>query len=128
MERMEKVRALRASVDVHYNCCQSVLLPFAEELGLTEEQAMALGNHFGSGMRHGGTCGVLSGAMMALGLAGYSEQEASAVIRRFKESHGATDCATLLKRSHDQGQARKEHCDGLVYEMVAMLEERLSAK
>ena len=41
---------------------------------------MALGAHFGSGMRHGGTCGALSGGMMVLGLAGYPEQEAAALM------------------------------------------------
>lgn len=128
MDHMERTRALRASVEVHYNCCQSVLLPFAQELGISEEQAMAIGAHFGSGMRHGGTCGALSGGMMVLGLAGYPEQEAAALIRQMRERHGATDCATLLKASHDRGEVRKEHCDGLVYEMVALLEQILSRR
>ena len=128
MEHMELARALRADQDIHYNCCQSVLLPFAQELGISEEQAMAIGAHFGSGMRHGGTCGALSGGMMVLGLAGYPEQEAAALIRQMRERHGATDCATLLKASHDRGEVRKEHCDGLVYEMVALLEQILSRR
>ena len=89
---------------------------------------MAIGAHFGSGMRHGGTCGALSGGMMVLGLAGYPEQEAAALIRQMRERHGATDCATLLKASHDRGEVRKEHCDGLVYEMVALLEQILSRR
>ena len=126
MDHMERARELRASVEVHYNCCQSVLLPFASELGLSEEQAMAIGSNFGSGMRHGGTCGALSGAMMVLGLAGRSEQEASALIRQMRENHGATDCAALLKASHDRGEVKKAHCDGLVYEMVTALERILS--
>ena len=128
MDHVERARVLRASVEVHYNCCQSVLLPFAQELGISEEQAMAIGAHFGSGMRHGGTCGALSGGMMVLGLAGYPEQEAAALIRQMRERHGATDCATLLKASHDRGEVRKEHCDGLVYEMVALLEQILSRR
>jgi len=28
------------------------------------------------------------------------------------------DCASLLKKAHDAGIVRKDHCDGLVYEMV----------
>ena len=48
------------------NCCQAVLIPFAAECGLTEEQAFRLGSHFGAGMRCGSTCGALTGALMAL--------------------------------------------------------------
>ena len=53
-----------------FNCCQSVLVSFAADLGLTEEQAFALGSNFGAGMRMGSACGALTGALMALGLMG----------------------------------------------------------
>ena len=43
MEHMELARTLRANTEVHYNCCQSVLVTFAQEMGLTQEQAYALG-------------------------------------------------------------------------------------
>ena len=128
MERMEQVRALRVDEQVHYNCCQSILVPFAPEMGLTREQAYALGAHFGSGMRHGSACGALSGALMVLGALGYDDRQATALLRQFKESHGATDCATLLKTSHERGELRKNHCDGLVYEMTAALEQILQEK
>ena len=36
---IEKAKELRAITDVHYNCAQSVLVPFAKEMGMTEEQA-----------------------------------------------------------------------------------------
>lgn len=123
MERMEHVRALRMDENVHYNCCQSVLVPFAREMGLTGEQAYALGAHFGSGMKLGATCGVLSGALMVLGALGFDGQQATALLRQFKEAHGATDCAVLLKESRERGEERKAHCDGLVYEVVAWLEQ-----
>ena len=48
MSHLETARALRADTQVHYNCCQSVLVPFAAEMGLTEAQAFALGANFGS--------------------------------------------------------------------------------
>lgn len=121
MNHTEDVRALRADTQTHYNCCQSVLIPFAGELGLSREQAYALGAHFGAGMRHGATCGALSGALMVLGGLGYGEKEALDFIRTFREHHGATDCATLLKTSHERGEPRKDHCDGLVYEMIEAL-------
>lgn len=121
MNHMEDVRALRADTQTHYNCCQSVLIPFAQEMGLTWDQAKALGAHFGSGMRHGATCGALSGALMVLGGLGYGEKEALEFIRNFRQNHGATECAALLKASHERGEARKDHCDGLVYEMIEAL-------
>ena len=34
---METAHALRGRTDVHFNCCQSVLVSFAADLGLTEE-------------------------------------------------------------------------------------------
>lgn len=122
MNHMEKVRELRENTPARPNCCQSVLVPFAREMGLTEEQAYALGAHFGAGMRHGSTCGALSGGLMVLGALGYDEKQAVALLRQFRENHGATDCAALLKASHERGEERKIHCDGLVYEVVEALE------
>ncbi len=126
MDRMEHVKALRASTEPHYNCCQSVLIPFAREMGLTEEQACALGSHFGAGMKHGSTCGALTGALMVLGMAGYGEEQSSALLRRFREDRGALTCAELLRASHDRGEARKDHCDGLVFYMTELLEQILA--
>ena len=126
MDRMEHVRALRANKEVHYNCCQSILVPFAKEMGMTGEQAYALGAHFGSGMRHGSACGALSGALMVVGALGYDEKQAAALIRQFREAHGDTACAVLLKASKERGEEKKAHCDGLVYEMALALEELLA--
>ena len=121
MNHMELARALRADTTVHYNCCQSVLIPFAEELGIDDTQATALGANFGAGMRMGATCGALTGALMVLGGLGYGEAEATALLRQFRQTHGDTNCAVLLKASHDRGEQRKDHCDGLVFEMVEAL-------
>lgn len=55
------------------NCCQAVLMAFAEEMGLSEDMLKRLGVTFGSGM--GGTegdCGALVGAEMALGIMEYA--------------------------------------------------------
>lgn len=87
MTRMEETEALRARTDVHYNCCQSVLVPFADLCGLDKETAFKLGANFGSGMRHGSTCGAVTGALMVLGLAGKGADEATALMRRFREKN-----------------------------------------
>ena len=122
MTHLEKAEELRARTDVHFNCCQAVLVTFAQEMGLTEEQAYDLGANFGSGMRCGSVCGTLTAALMVLGMKGYDEVASSAFLRKFREDHGAIECAALLKTSHDAGIPRKEHCDGLVFEVVQALE------
>ncbi|MBQ3134893.1 MAG: C_GCAxxG_C_C family protein [Oscillospiraceae bacterium] len=126
MTAMEKARALRGDTNVHYNCCQSVLIPFAEKLGLTPEQANALGAHFGSGMRHGATCGALAGALMAIGLAKGNSAAAIALLAQFKQKNGCTDCIGLLNAARERGQVKKDNCDELVYQCVAFLEELLN--
>lgn len=122
MTHLEKARELRSRTDVHFNCCQSVLVAFAEEMGLTEQQAYDLGANFGSGMRCGSVCGALTGALMALGMTGCPPEESDSFRRKFLEDHGEINCAALLKKSHEAGIPRKEHCDGLVFEVVQMLE------
>ena len=122
MTHLEKAQELRARTDVHFNCCQSVLVAFAEDMGLTEQQAFDLGANFGSGMRCGSVCGTLTGALMVLGMKGYDEEQSTAFLRKFQEDHGEINCAALLKKSHEAGIPRKEHCDGLVFEVVQMLD------
>lgn len=123
MTHLEKAQELRARTDKHFNCCQSVLVAFAEEMGLTEEQAYDLGANFGSGMRCGSVCGTLTGALMVLGMRGCDGEQSASLLRRFREEHGEINCAALLKKSHDAGILRKEHCDGLVFEVVEALSE-----
>ena len=51
-----------------FHCSQAVLAAYAEECGISEEQALKLGACFGSGMRKGEVCGACTGALMVLGL------------------------------------------------------------
>ena len=128
MTRMEESQALRDRTDVHYNCCQSVLVTFAEDMGLTREQAMGLGANFHTGLCHGGTCGALCGAGMVLGMLGYGDPETGALVRQLKGERGATHCAALLKSARERGEERKAHCDGLVYEMVDYIQKLLDQR
>ena len=92
-----------------YNCAQSVLHAFAEELGMDEDTATRVAASFGGGMgRSGGPCGALTGALMALSLATASldpaDKEAKernyALTLRFVEAFaarfGSTTCPGLL--------------------------------
>ena len=125
MTRMEETQGLRARTDVHFNCCQSVLVPFADACGLDREAAFRMGANFGAGMRHGSTCGAVTSALMVLGLAGKGPDEATEFMRRFREKNQALDCAGLLRMAKENGEERKPHCDRLVFDAVEILEDLL---
>lgn len=125
MTRMEEARALRDRTDKHFNCCQSILVPFRDVCGMDEETAYRLGTSFGGGVRCGSACGALTGSLMVLGLAGRDLETGEAFIRRFREKNGPVDCAGQLWGVSMADEARKPHCDGLVYSAVALLEEFL---
>ncbi len=92
-----------------FHCSQSVLAAFADELGITEEQALKLGACFGSGMRKGEVCGACTGALMVLGLkyGQYIKDDMESRIRAntvndrflndFKGKNGSYICNELLK-------------------------------
>ena len=93
------------------NCAQSVLLAYADVLGLTQEQAAMVSVGFGGGMgRLRLHCGAFSAAVM---LAGILEGEDGAkkehrpstyarvqeIYRRFMERNGTISCAELLGKA-----------------------------
>ena len=81
------------------NCCQAVLVAFADEAGRSEEDLLRLGSGFGSGMgTMVGTCGALVGAIMVSSLLsekGAAMAASRAIMPRFKELCGATICRDL---------------------------------
>lgn len=93
-----------------YNCSQSVLGAFCEDLGLDLKTAMLISSSFGGGM--GGlreTCGALSGAFMVIGLKhGYFTpdnptdkaelyKKVRLVAEAFKEKYNTILCRELLE-------------------------------
>lgn len=126
-EFTERAVALRAATDVHYNCAQSVVMPFAGAAGLDEEMARKLASNFGSGMKRAAACGAITGGLMALGLFGLESPAAvGEYYRRLRERHqNRLDCAELLQLNREQGGEKKAHCDGMVFECIALVEELL---
>ncbi len=124
---LARARALREDSSRHYNCAQSVLIPFAAEAGLDEEAAFRLAANFGSGMKRASVCGAVTGGLMALGLFGVDDGPAvSAYHSRLRAAHdGMLDCADLLRAERERGGEKKTHCDGMVFECVALVEEIL---
>ncbi len=124
---VERAKELRAIVTPHYNCGQSVLLPFAQDLGLTEEQAMGIAANFGGGLKRGAACGAITGGLVVLGLCGIDDP--GEYYQVLKERHeGMLECKDLLKKNQELGRERKPHCDALVYECITLVEEILRKK
>ncbi len=97
MREDAKIRAERAVTLKHsgHNCCQAVLLAYADRLPLSEAALDDLGLAFGGGMGTGeGTCGALCGAQVAAGLRGLGAAR-QAIFRRFVENTGASVCRDL---------------------------------
>ena len=95
-ERMEYAAKRKKEM----NCCQAVLVAFADRLGKSEDELLRLGSGFGSGMATmEGTCGALVGAIMVsslLSAEGEARSNSRAIMSRFKElCGGATICRDL---------------------------------
>lgn len=126
----EKAVELRAIVTPHYNCCQAVVLPFAEDAGMTMEMAYRVAANFAAGMKRAATCGSIAGGLMVLGLFGVDDpQTISEYYSKLKERHqNYLDCANLLRINKEQGKEKKPHCDAMVYECINLVEEILIEK
>lgn len=128
-----------------YNCSQSVLGVFCEELGLDFETAMKLSLSFGGGMgRMREVCGAVSAVFMAAGLAfgsstGSREDKACQYARIqelakiFKAKNGSIICRELLSgvqtTEGSEPEARtpeyykKRPCPELVAQAVEIFEQ-----
>lgn len=89
------------------NCCQAVLLSFADELPVDREILLKLSGGMGGGMCRGCVCGAVSAACMILGLRQESpaaSPEDKAVLKAetrrfyslFTDQFGALDCRDLI--------------------------------
>ena len=121
---LDRARELRAIVTPHYNCGQSVVLPFAEEAGLTEAQALGICANFGGGLKRGAACGAVTGGLVVLGLFGINDPAEYYQALRARHDN-MLECAALLCRNQELGGEKKPHCDALVFECVSLLEEIL---
>jgi C_GCAxxG_C_C family probable redox protein len=93
-----------------YSCSQSVLSALAEQWNVDPALSLRIAAGFGGGLaRSAGTCGCVTGAVMAIGLAqrGISPQEnriekektyeaARRFMRAFEERNGSALCRELL--------------------------------
>ena len=128
---------------IGFNCTQSVLAAYQDRIGLTEQQCLAIATGFGGGVRYGGLCGAVSGAVMVLGLlyphdkeGDMAEKNASMhrtreFERRFKERFMNLDCRDLLAEKELTGTemavelGATKHCDLLIVSATELLYDYL---
>lgn len=127
---LERARELRNDPNVHYNCAQALLAAFAPDAGIPEADAVKITANFGSGMKMGGTCGAVTGALMALGLYGIEDGASiGGFLRTVRDNHsGCLDCRDLLRMNREAGRKQKPHCDDMVYECTELVEKILAER
>lgn len=128
-----------------YNCAQSVLSVYADELKFDHELTMEISSGFGAGMgRLQETCGAVTGAFMVIGIynskkytkAEKGKEESVRMIQQFNKEfekiHGSNKCHELLncdlKKAEGQryfvsGKLSEKVCEKCVAGAVEILEE-----
>ena len=115
------VQMFREGID-----CSMIVLAEANT-GMTKEEAYRIASCFGAGMFTGGTCGAVTGALMAIGIKHGNHvmndmpqkekvlAKRSEFIRRFRDIHVSTDCPVLLGADlRDEEQRRRVRADGIM--------------
>lgn len=131
-----------------YNCAQSVIYSFCDELNLDKDTALKIACGFGGGMgRKQEVCGAITGGIMVLGSKhGRGENDESEVMSEnykkvsellelFEKKHGTYICRNLLNNCElqtDEGQQRfkdndlkSKVCIPCVQSVVEILEKIL---
>jgi len=133
-----------------YSCSQSVLAPFSQDFGLSEETALRISTGFGSGMgRLCEVCGALSGAFMVIGLKhgkvitdgtkyGTDTETTYRLVaelaQRFRDRNGSIHCRVLIGHDlsipEERAKARElglfdAICGKCIQDAVELLEEAL---
>ena len=126
----ERAVQLRAQLEPHVNCTQSVVVPFAEAAGVAEETAMRFARGFGGGMKRGSVCGAVTGGIMVLGLFGLDDPATLGKYHEMiRQNHeGMLLCMDLLRANAAAGREKKPHCDAMVLECVDLVEKILKEK
>ena len=141
---MNHVNKAKELYEEGFYCSQAVLAAFADELGLTEKQALQVGSCFGGGMCKGEVCGACTGALMVLGMK-YgrdnaddwdSQMKANNIavrfLEQFRKENGSYICNELLgcdiAAPEGKAYAREqklfaEFCPKMVASAVKILEQ-----
>lgn len=112
-DRKNKARSLHKQ---GCNCCQSVVMAYADKLPIEAKDAMNVAAPFGRGLA--GTrevCGCVSGMAMVCGLTGRADQTRT-LIEQFRQENGDIVCGRLLASG-------KKPCPELVADAAGLLHD-----
>jgi len=113
---MEQARALHKQ---GCNCCQAVVMAYADLLPIEKENAMAVAAPFGRGLAGcREVCGCVSGMAMVCGLTGHTP-EVRQLIEKFRDENGDIVCGRLL-------QMGKKPCPEMVAFAAGLLSDVVS--
>ena len=144
---MDRIETAVRMFEQEFSCSQSVFAAFADPADLPRETALRVAAGFGGGLaRSGETCGVVTGAIMVLGLRHcgvpaddpLAKQRAYPPVQeflaRFRARHGALACRELLgcdlgtpeglQSAREQGLS-KSRCPAFVRTAAEILEDLL---
>ena len=128
---------VRAKFAAGWHCAQCTLVPWAEALGYDADELLRMAAAFGGGMFRGDTCGAVSGALMALGMAygddlAAVEEKTAQFQAALTERFGSTICRDILgfdlSKPEELEKARasgnmSERCPGFVRGASEILQE-----
>ncbi len=114
-ERIEKARVLHKQ---GCNCCQAVVMAYADKLPIEAQDAMNVAAPFGRGLA--GTrevCGCVSGMAMVCGLTGHTA-DVRPLIEKFREDNGDIVCGRLLAAGKKPCPEMVAYAAGLLHNVV----------
>ena len=114
-ERQDNARALHKQ---GCNCCQAVVMAYADKLPIEAKDAMNVAAPFGRGIA--GTrevCGCVSGMAMVCGLTGHTA-DVRPLIEKFREEHGDIVCGHLLAMGKKPCPEMVAYAAGLLSEVM----------
>lgn len=113
-----------------YNCAQSIVGGFCDEVGLDFDTAIKISSSFGAGMgRLRETCGTVTGSFMILGLKyGYTDPKdiksktqhyklIQLYAQKYKDIYGTINCFELLKRPKGADNPQPDKRDEQYYKI-----------
>lgn len=114
MNKEERMDAARMLHHQGCNCCQSVVLAYADQLPIDREQAANVAAPFGRGLAGcREVCGCVSAMAMVCGLTGHTA-DARPLIEQFRTLEGDIVCSRLLAQG-------KKPCPELVADAAGLL-------
>lgn len=112
-ERTERAKGLHKQ---GCNCCQAVVMAWADRLPIDKENAMNVAAPFGRGLAGAReVCGCVSGMAIVCGLTGHTA-DVRPMIEKFREENGDIVCARLLASG-------KKPCGEMVADTAGLLAE-----